>query len=418
MLQAIKAHILYADATDFVCRENAYLVTEDGVVRGIFDALPAPYQNAVVEDYGDALLTPTFADMHLHAPQYPMLGLGGDLQLIDWLNAYAFPTEAMFSDAAFARLAYRQLAQELIQRGTTRVCMFSSLHADATRILMEELEAAGVTGYVGKVNMDRNGGENLCETTEDSIRETLRWLDACGDFKLVKPILTPRFTPSCTNELMAALGKLARERALPVQSHLSENDNEIAWVKSLHPDCAQYWQTYAKYGLWKDGTLMAHCVHSDAQERAAMRNAGVYMVHCPDSNVNLRSGIAPVRRALQEGVRVVLGTDIAGGARLSMADALTMAIRMSKQRWIQTQGQDDFLRFREAFYLATTAGAAYFGAAPGFGTGEKLHAQVLTDALLCPAPRPLTLPERLERLLYAADARSVLSVYSDGVQRL
>ncbi|MDO5112705.1 MAG: amidohydrolase family protein [Clostridia bacterium] len=418
MLQAIKANIIHAEKSGFVSRENAYLVMEDGVIQGVFDTLPAQYQNAALEDYGDAILTPAFADMHLHAPQYPMMGLGGDLQLIDWLNDYAFPTEAMFADTDFARRVYRQLAQELIKRGTTRVCMFSSLHTDATLILMEELEKAGVTGLVGKVNMDRNSGKSLQESTGESIRETLRWLDACGNFRLVKPILTPRFTPACTDELMAALGKLARERDLPVQSHLSENDNEIAWVKELHPDCAQYWQTYAKYGLWKQGTLMAHCVHSDARERAAMREAGVFMVHCPDSNVNIRSGIAPVRRALQEGVQVVMGTDIAGGVQLNMADALTMAIRMSKQRWIESQGQDDFLRFHEAFYLATTAGAAYFGVPSGFRAGERLHAQILTDALLCPTLQPLTLPERLERLICAADPHSLHAVYSDGVQRL
>ncbi len=417
MLQAIKANIVYAQATGFVCKENAYLVTEDGVICGVFDSLPEAYQSAAIEDYGDAILLPSFADMHLHAPQYPMLGLGGDLQLIDWLNAYAFPTEAMYADEAFARRTYRQLAQELIKRGTTRVSMFASLHTNATLILMEELEKAGVTGFVGKVNMDRNGGKNLQETTEESLCETLRWLDACGDFKLVKPILTPRFTPACTNELMAALGKLAAERELPVQSHLSENHGEIAWVKELHPDCAQYWQTYDKYGLWKQGTLMAHCVHADERERAAMRDAGVSMVHCADSNVNIRSGIAPVRRALREGVKVLMGTDIAGGASLSMADALTMAIRMSKQRWIETEGRDDFLRFHEAVYLATTAGASYFGATPGFRAGEKLHAQVLTDALLCPTLQTLTLPERLERLLYDADTRNVLAVYSEGVRR-
>lgn len=162
---------------------------------------------------------------------------------------------------------------------------------------------------------------------------------------------------------------------------------------------------------------MAHCVHADERERAAMRDAGVSMVHCADSNVNIRSGIAPVRRALREGVKVLMGTDIAGGASLSMADALTMAIRMSKQRWIETEGRDDFLRFHEAVYLATTAGASYFGATPGFRAGEKLHAQVLTDALLCPTLQTLTLPERLERLLYDADTRNVLAVYSEGVRR-
>src|SRR5699024_5261177 len=121
------------------------------------------------------------------------------------------------------------------------------------------------------------------------------------------PILTPRFTPSCTNELMAWLGRTAAERNLPIQSHLSENDREVQWVRELHPDCGQYWETYAKYGLWNDRTLMAHCVWSDQRERAAMKEAGVTVVHCPDSNVNVCSGVAPVRTMVEEGLKVALG---------------------------------------------------------------------------------------------------------------
>ena len=117
--------------------------------------------------------------MHLHAPQYPMLGMGMDLPLLDWLNTYTFPTEANFKDTNFARKVYKELAKKLIANGTTRVAMFSSMHKEATLILMEELEKAGVTGYVGKVNMDRNGGVDLQETTEESISETIDWLNKC-----------------------------------------------------------------------------------------------------------------------------------------------------------------------------------------------------------------------------------------------
>ena len=220
--------------------ENGYLVAENGIVTGVFPILPEQYAGASVEDYGDALILQSFADLHLHAPQYPMLGMGMDLPLLDWLNAYAFPTEARFADPGYARDIYRRLAAELVKSGTTRVCMFSSLHREATLILMEELEKAGVTGYVGKVNMDRNSAPGVLEeTTGESKRETLRWLDECQDFPHVKPMLTPRFTPSCTDELMAFLGELAAERDLPVQSHLSENGAEMEWVRQLHPDCRQ-----------------------------------------------------------------------------------------------------------------------------------------------------------------------------------
>ena len=222
--------------------EHGYLVAEDGIISGVFAQLPERYAGAPVEDCGDALIVQSFADLHLHAPQYPMLGTGMDLQLLDWLNTSTFPTEARFADVDYARTIYRQLAAELISGGTTRVCMFSSLHTDATLVLMEELEKAGVTGYVGKVNMDRNAAPGVLEeTTEESKAETLRWLEACSQFKYIKPMLTPRFTPSCTDELMAFLGKLSEERKLPVQSHLSENDKEIEWVRQLHPDCTQYW---------------------------------------------------------------------------------------------------------------------------------------------------------------------------------
>lgn len=390
-----------------------YLVAENGVITGVFPALPPACAGAPVEDFGDALILQAPADLHLHAPQYPMRGMGMDLPLLDWLSTYAFPTEARFSDPAYARQVYRRLARDLIANGTTRVCMFSSLHREATLILMEELENAGVAGYVGKVNMDRNGAPGLQETTEESMSETLRWLDACGDFRHVRPMITPRFTPSCTDELMAFLGRLAEERDLPVQSHLSENTAEGAWVRTLHPDCARYWETYAKYGLWNRRTVMAHCVWCDQQERAAMRSAGVTAVHCPDSNQNLCSGVAPVRLLLQEGVRVALGTDIAGGDKLSMLDAAASAIRASKARRIMDNWETDFLDAAEAWYLAASAGAVFFGEKPGFAAGNSLHAIVVDDSAL-PRPHELTPEERLERCLYVRQENAVRAVWSAG----
>lgn len=393
---------------------GGYLIAEDGRIRGVYAALPECYAGAPVEEYGEALILPAFCDLHLHAPQYPMLGTGMDLPLLDWLNTYTFPAEARFADPDYARDVYRKLAAELIENGTTRVCMFSSLHTQATWILMEELERAGVTGYVGKVNMDRNGLPGvLQEETAESIRETERWLERCGDFTNVRPILTPRFTPSCTDELMAWLGRKAAETGLPIQSHLSENDREVAWVRELHPDCDQYWESYRKFGLWNDRTLMAHCVWSDARERDAMRKAGVTVVHCPDSNVNVCSGTAPIRAMLQEGLKVALGTDIAGGDHISMFDAVTAAIRASKVRQMTDPARPDFLTVAEAWYLGTSAGAAFFGDAPGFAPGNALHAIVLSDDDL-PQSHPLSPAERLERCMYRRQRDAIRAVWSDG----
>lgn len=414
--QVIKGHIVDAPAFGkLTITENGYLILNDGKISGVLNELPEAYADVSVTDYGDRLIMPSFADMHMHAPQYAMLGMGMDLPLLDWLNTYTFKTEAAFKDTGYAREVYRALAKEMIDNGTTRVCAFSSLHRDSTMVLMEEFEKAGMTGYVGKVNMDRNSGDILTETTEESMRETMTWLDEASDkFEHVKPILTPRFTPTCTNELMAFLGKLAQERNLPVQSHLSENTSEIAWVKELHPDCAQYWESYAKYGLFNERTVMAHCVHSDERERNAMKENGVWVAHCPDSNINLISGVAPVRVMMNEGVRVTLGSDIAGGALLAMPQVVTSAIRASKMKRIQTDWTDEFLTVAEAFYLGTTAGAKFFGANGGFAEGDKLHAVVVDDSAFPQTAKELSVKERFERALYLMTKRDIIAVYSDG----
>ena len=392
--------------------ENGYLVAVDGVIEGVYETLPEKFAGCEVEDCGKDLILQTFSDMHLHAPQYAMLGMGMDMPLIDWLNTYTFPTEAHFADPEVARPIYKQLAEELVSNGTTRVVMFSSLHRESTLVLMEELEKAGVTGYVGKVNMDRNGGENYQETTEESMSETVKWIEQCN-FEHVKPVITPRFTPTCTNELMEFLGKLAAEKDLPIQSHLSENTGEIAWVKELHPDCQQYWETYAKYNMWNDRTVMAHCVWSDERERKAIKDAGVWVCHCASSNEDLISGYAPIRVMLDEGVRVVLGSDIAGGDHISMFDNVTASIRASKARRIMTNWETDFLTVAEAYYLGTSAACEFFGEKPGFAAGNPLHAIVVCDDDL-PDVRQRTTQERFERCMYRRQPDAIRAVYSAG----
>ena len=417
MLTALKGNILEALSPDTLgIHPNSFLVLEDGRVVGIYPALPEDMAEASVIDFGDALILQSFADMHLHGPQYEYMGVGMDRPLLQWLDTYAFPTEAKYADTAYARSMYRTLAQDLIRNGTTQVCMFSSLHTDSTLILMEELEKAGVTGYVGKVNMDRNAPPYLCETTEESEKETLRWLDACRRFTLVKPILTPRFAPSCSSELLAFLGKLKAERDLPVQSHLSENLGEIALVAQLFPDCPQYWEVYDKYGLFDCKTLMAHCVHSDARERAAMALRGVHPVHCASSNNSLMSGISPVADMLREGQALCLGSDVSGGTTLSMLRTMANSICVSKDRGAMQQDFSQAISIEQAYYMATGAGKSCLGLGRGFAEGEKLHALVLDDTGLPKLPN-ITLRERLLRAVYRLDDRHIRAVYSEGVRR-
>ena len=418
MLTALKGNILEALSPDILAvHPNSYLVLENGAVVGIYPDLPENMAEASVEDYGDALILQSFADMHLHGPQYEFMGTGMDKPLLQWLESYAFPTEERYADPAYARDHYRILAEDLIRNGTTRVAMFSSLHTDSTLILMEELEKAGVTGYVGKVNMDRNAPPYLCETTEESEQETLRWLEASKAFTLVKPILTPRFAPSCTERLLAFLGRLKAERDLPVQSHLSENLGEIALVGELFPDCRQYWEVYDKYGLFDDRTLMAHCVHSDERERAAMKLRGVHPVHCASSNNSLMSGISPVAQMLREDQSVCLGSDVSGGTTLSMLRTMANSICAAKDRGSMMQDTAQVISIEQAYYMATSAGQSFMGYKTGFTAGERLHAVVLDDTGLPKLPN-ITLRERLIRAVYRLDDRHIRAVYSEGVRRL
>ncbi len=391
--------------------EQGYLIAENGIIVGVFDHLPQKYRNEPVTDYGSGMILQSFSDMHLHAPQYPMLGLGMDLELLDWLNTYTFPTEAKYADPAFARQVYRTLARELVENGTTRVCMFSSLHTEGTLVLMEELEQAGISGFVGKVNMDRNSCPELDESTQESMDATLEWLDKCQAFQNIRPILTPRFSPSCTEELLSFLGNLAGERQLPIQSHLSENRKEIAWVRELFPDCQEYYQSYEKHGLWNDCTLMAHCVWSGEAELQAMLDAGVTVVHCADSNKNVRSGIAPIRKMLDRGISVVLGSDISGGEHLNVFDIVNSTIMSSKLRSVYAAEPERHLSVAEAWFLATSAANRFFGEQPGFAPGNQLNVMVMEDQnLLC--AHAMSPKERFERLVYKRQKDALAAVYS------
>ena len=415
----LKGHILFSRAPETIdVTENGYLVCADGVCAGVYAEIPEAYAGLPVHDCGDKLIVPGFTDLHVHAPQYTFRSLGMDMELLDWLNTYTFPEEARYADPAYAAQAYDLFTQELRRSATTRACIFATLHREATEILMRKLDESGLSTYVGKVNMDRNSPDNLREANAAaSLDDTRRWLDEIGGLQNCKPILTPRFTPSCTDELMAGLGDLQQQTGLPVQSHLSENQGEIDWVRELCPNTADYGEAYSQFGLFGENgpCIMAHCVHCTDHEIDAMRQNGVFVAHCPQSNTNLASGIAPVRRYLKDGLRIGLGTDVAGGAHLSVFRALTDAVAVSKLRWRLADQSLTPLTFAEAFFLATRGGGAFFGKVGAFEPGYAFDALVLDDAAL-PAPRPMTVRERLERIAYQLEDRAVVHKYVEGCQ--
>ena len=416
---AIKAHILYAQTPQEIrCTEDGYLVCEAGRVAGVFPVLPEQYRDIRLFDESGKLLIPGLSDLHLHAPQYSFRGMGMDLELLDWLNTHTFPEEAKYKDLLYAQAAYRIFIDALLHSATTRACIFATIHREATELLMGMLEASGgVKGFVGKVNMDRNSPDYLREETGESLRETRRWLAGCsGKYQNIAPILTPRFTPACSDSLLRGLGELQWESGVPVQSHLSENESEVAWVKSLCPDAAHYADSYDRFRLFGgEGcpTVMAHCVHCTAEELDLMQERGVFIAHCPQSNTNLSSGAAPVRLFLERGMHVGLGSDIAGGAHLSIFRAMADAIQCSKLRWRLLDQSLRPLNIAEAFYLGTKGGGAFFGQVGSFEPGYLFDAVLLDDGSL-PHPQPLTPLERLERLIYLGDERNLAGKYIEG----
>lgn len=406
----LKGTIVYSrTATELSVVPHGFLVCVDGVSRGVFSSLPESYRHFPLEDHGNCLIIPGLVDLHIHAPQFPYRGTGMDLELIDWLDTQAFPEEARYADLSYARTAYSLFASALRRSVTTRACIFATRHRPATELLMELMEQTGLVTCVGKVNMDQNAPQPLREENADhSAAETKAWLDAVnGRFSRTHPILTPRFVPSCSHPLMTRLGQLRSEYGLPVQSHLSENRGELALVRQLHPKSEFYGQVYHNYGLFGKApftenlfpTVMAHCVLSGEEEQTLLRENGVYVAHCPASNMNLSSGIAPIRTYLDRGLRVGLGTDVAGGQSESMFRAVTDAIQVSKLYWRLVDGTASPLTFPEAFYLATKGGGGFFGRVGSFDEGFALDALVLDDTVL-PTPTPLDGKTRLERALY------------------
>lgn len=208
----IKGNICYSKTSNELCIiENGYVVCEGGRCAGAYKELPENYSAFPCYDYQDKIVIPGLVDLHVHAPQYSFRGLGMDLELIDWLNTHTFVEEAKYADTKYADRAYDIFVEDLVNSATTRACIFGTIHTEATLLLMDKLESVGLKAYVGKVNMDRNSPEYLCEeSAEKSAEDTEKWLLKSQDFKNVKPILTPRFTPSCTDELLEKLSVLQK----------------------------------------------------------------------------------------------------------------------------------------------------------------------------------------------------------------
>jgi guanine deaminase len=328
---------------------------------------PAPAGCAVPETWPGAVLLPGFVDAHLHYPQFRMTGSASG-PLLTWLSTTTFPEEARFRDGAYADAVAAELCGALARAGTTMCSLYGSPHPEATDRLFRALDRAGLRAQAGMTLMDRDApAENLLGPGPAlaACREHIARWHGHDDDRL-RVVLTPRFAISCTPEMLRGVGALAAELGVPLQTHISENDDEIAYTASLFPDSADYLGVYEDHGCLQPGTLLGHCIHLSDSEWARLVAAGAVAVHCPDSNFFLGSGVMGLGAALDRGARVALGSDIGGGRAVSMR---RVAARAYDASLLAGQRVDP----GTLLWLATRGGARAMGAgdlvgcvAPGF----------------------------------------------------
>lgn len=382
-------------------REYGYMTVEDGRITSLSKERPSIMGELV--DYSDRLILPGFVDTHVHLPQFYSRGMIST-SLLDWLEKFIFPAEMKFSDPGFARKASREFFSTLIRNGTTTAMVYSSSHREATEIAFEEAMRSGMRAVIGQVLMDRNGPEELLTTPKRAKEEIAavasRWHGFDGRLFYA---VTPRFAVSCSMPLMKTAARVAEEMGLYVQTHLSEQAEEIKEVLRLFPGVSSYTEVYLKAGLLGRKTVVAHAIHLSDTERRILAETGTKVAHCPSSNFFLHSGTMSLPSHERFGIVVGLGSDVAAGPFVSMLEVMRDAYYANPM--------DPF----KAFHLLTMGGARVLGLDGRIGS---LEAGKEADFVVV-NPEPLASPDDdlwiiLSKLMILGDERNVTATYVRG----
>ncbi|GLE00836.1 hypothetical protein PINS_up009633 [Pythium insidiosum] len=320
--------------------------------------------SAVLELSPTQFLMPGFIDTHVHAPQYQFTGTGTDTPLMEWLNKYTFPVEASFADVNVATAWYTKLLDRMLSEGITTAQYFATIHVEATQRLVELVEERGQRAFVGLISMDRNAPQSyVSPTTQQCLADAeafVKWTLSRNN-ELVQPVVTPRFVPTCTPELLQGLGELAARFNVRIQSHIAESHDEETFVEMLHPGQRDT-EIFKAANLLSSRSCMAHAVHLKDDELDVFSTTNTSIAHCPLSNFFFANGLLDIHRCWGKNVHVGLGTDIAGGYSPSMLRAIQTAVLTSKALEIATP-RGDFMAidFKDAFWVATMGGAFALG---------------------------------------------------------
>lgn len=332
-------------------RRGAVAVADGRILdAGPADAVLPRHPGATRHDFGDALISAGFVDAHAHYPQTGIIASWGK-RLIDWLEGYTFPEEARFADPTHARDVAGRYLDILLDHGTTTVCSYCTSHPVSVDALFQAAEARGMRIVAGKTCMDRNAPAALLDSAQRAYDESADLIARWHGRGRAGYAITPRFAPTSSAEQLEAMGALwAAHPDCLMQTHLSEQTEEVAWVRDLFPEARDYLDVYERFGLIGRGALFGHAIHLDPRERARLAEAGAVPVHCPTSNSFIGSGLFDMPAALAAGHRPALATDTGGGSSFSMLRTMAAAYEIGQLRGLA-------LHPAQLWWLATGAGA-------------------------------------------------------------
>ncbi len=382
------------------------------IATGPADTLRAAHPQARIHDYGRALITAGFIDAHVHYPQTAIIASWGK-RLIDWLNSYTFPEDMRFADPAYADMIANRYLDLATAHGTTTVCTYSTIHPASVDAIFTAAQTRGMRLYAGKTCMDRNAPEGLRDTAQSAYDDSKALLEKWHGQDRLNYVITPRFSPTSTPEQLAALGSLWREYPdCLMQTHLSEQTDEIAWVRDLFPQSRDYLDTYEAQGLLREGAVYGHAIHLTDREKSRLIEAGASLVHCPTSNTFIGSGLFDM--SLARHLRVGLATDTGGGSSFSMLHTMAAAYEVA-----QLRGQA--LHPSQLLWLATIGSARALRAehrigniAPGMEADLTILDLASTPAIAQATARAETIWQALFPTIMMGDDRAIRTVWIGG----
>jgi guanine deaminase len=333
-MQAYRASLLrFNEEQQAVYDADGLLVVgEDGkvVAADAYNALRSQYAQLPTHHWPGRIIAPGFVDMHVHYPQIDVIGSPAD-GLLPWLESYTFPEEKRFAESGYCAQAARFFIAELLRNGVTTALTFSTSHVASVNALFEAAQLSGQRIITGKCLQDRNCPDGVCDDTEQSLMDTEALIQRWHGKGRLGYAITPRFAPACSDTQLRGAGALgAKYPSVWVQSHVAENLDEIAWVKTLYPKARSYLGVYDGFGLLRERSVYAHCLHFDAADRALMRSTGAAAAVCPTSNLFLGSGHFDYATAQQAGMLHGLASDVGGGTSFSPFKTMLAAYTVAR----------------------------------------------------------------------------------------